>query len=80
MADTPLTAHFSSLFFPVFLSLLAGGGSENIPPGKCEIEKVLVKGLRLNVSAMSPRSVLLTWNNTDQYLSLEAVFSFVGKR
>ena len=80
MADTPHTAHSFSLFLPVFLSLFTGGEGDNIPLGKCELDRVLVRSLRLNVSAVSPHSVLLTWNNTDQYLSLEAVFSFVGKR
>ena len=66
------------MFFPIFLLLAAAGGSENPARGNCE--KFLVKNLTLNVSVLSPDSVLLTWNNTDQYLTLEAVFSFVGKR
>ena len=78
MASTPHTSHFSSLFCPVFLSLLAAGGSENIPPSNCE--RSLVTNFRLNVSVLSPGSVLLTWNNTDQYPTLEAVFSLDGER
>ena len=45
-------------------------------PENCE----RLRSFRLNVSVLSADSVLLTWNNTDQYPTLEAVFSFVGKR
>ena len=39
-----------------------------------------VEDLKLNASVISPDSVLLTWDTSLQYLQLEVVFSFVGRR
>ena len=76
MAYKPHTTHLNSLLFSIFLSIASAGGSDQMKPENCE----RLRSFRLNVSVLSADSVLLTWNNTDQYPTLEAVFSFVGKR